>query len=66
MSKPGIEGKSFYLKFDDNSFKKRDIIRCSGPQEFKIIRIINLNWWRKILIRFGFKIYIGHIKVKPL
>lgn len=64
-SKPGIGGKPFYIKFDGDYFKKRDIL-VSKSVKCEIVKVYRLTWWRKILRKLGFRVRIFEVKVKPL
>jgi hypothetical protein len=65
MTYPGTSKKSFYLKFDSVDWiKRKDIITVTNKGGFfKVLKVYKLNWWRKLLLRLGFRIKILQVKV---
>lgn len=66
MNKPGIKSKPFLIYFSENWYKKGDILVTGQGIELKVIKVYKLTWWKKILIKLGFRFRIKGIKVKCL
>lgn len=63
---PGINGKPFYLKFDTLWFKKGECITTGLGVNMVVVKVYKYNWWRKLLIKLGFKVKVGILKVKTI
>lgn len=66
MTVPGKEGKTFVIKFDREHFKKGDLLTYGASiTTLKVIKVYKLTWWRKLLMRMGFRIRLIHaVKVQ--
>lgn len=57
--------KGFYLKFHDVSWMKKGTILMmnSNGMSAEVIKVYRDNWWRRLLLRIGFKVKINQVKV---
>jgi hypothetical protein len=68
-SKPGLYGKPFYLKFDQEWVRRGDILETSDNYKLKVLKVYKFTWWKKILFRLGFRfksMEVGLIKAKSI
>jgi len=64
----GVIKKPFILKFEENYFKKSDILFCGEPEyKVRITKVYKYNWYRKLLNFFGipFKLF-NCVKVEEI
>lgn len=58
--------KPFYILFSNvNRFKKNDVLELTSDEIFKVkvLKVYNIKWWKKILMKFGMKFRINQLKV---
>jgi len=62
--------KRFYIQMSELYFRKGDKLATGsiekGGDRFVVIKIYELTWWKKILIKFGFKFRVNQIKVEKI
>ena len=64
MSSHWKGNNKFYIEFSENCFNRGDVI-WNYTSRFKVIRTYRMTWWKKILIKLGFKFEISKkVKVK--
>ena len=49
-------GKPIYLTLSENYFNKGDILTTGDSVKLKVVKTYKLTWWRKLLMKLGFKI----------
>lgn len=59
------KGKSFYLKFDRDWWKKGQIIYGEGKKRLEVIKVYRYTKWRRFLTWLGFKVRMMEVKVIP-
>ena len=65
MNLPGINKKTFILKFTENYFNKKDILITENKTKLIVTSVPDLVWWKKLLRWLGFKItYKYEVKLK--
>lgn len=65
MIHSGKQGKSFYIKFDDVSWvKRKSILRSEKGVLVEVVKVYHVTWWRKLLLKLGFKVKLLQVKVK--
>ena len=54
---PGINGTTFKIHFNEGfPYARNNILSCSPGGQFIVTKVYKINWWRKILIRLGFRV----------
>ena len=56
----------FYLKFEQDWFKKGDILQGVSCSEVVVTKVYKQTWWRKVLLWLGFKVRMCQVKVKKV
>ena len=54
MNRPGLKGKPFYVQFNDEWFRNKEVIEgIEKPFQVEVIKVYNFNLWRKIRYVLG-------------
>lgn len=56
-SRPGIEGKTFYILIEDNQFSIKEELRSSNGAYVKVLETPHKKWWKVLLQYITFGIY---------
>ena len=63
----GLNKTSFIIKFDTNTFNRKNILMTPGGTKVKVIKVYKYNLYRRILHFFGFQFKLFNcVKVKQL
>ncbi len=59
--------KHFYIKLADvNWCRKSDILMTGGYNKAKVLKVYKNTWWRRLLLKMGFKVRLCELKCRPL
>lgn len=58
----------FYIQFDENWFKKGDVLQGKDGIRCKVIKVYKITWWKKLLIKLNIRKRFknNEVKVKPI
>jgi len=49
-------GNRFRIEFQENWFRRKDILETPDGYKLKVIKVYKMWWWKKILLWLGFSV----------